>query len=206
MKPFSLITTFCTLITLTGCQTYQSSYRSRSQVAQVQPKYVADKSSAGDLKIEAIRKEFDGVYEQVNILTSKLNEVQQNQAGFDSSIKALQQKLTVSTQENQKLKTELTQLKQEVIAKDKQVRMLLDNVVDQVAKDTASALSSMESSRASDSQGSQNLEFYEYKVQPGATLGAISKAYKCSVSEIKIANNLKSDVIYVGQKLKIPKK
>lgn len=206
MKYFTLIMTFCTLITLTGCQTYESRYRSRSQVSHVKPMYASEKSSSGDLKIEAIRKEFDGVYEQVNILTTRLNEMQQNQATYESSIKTLQQKLAVSSQENKKLKSEITQLKQESSAKDKQVRELLDNVVDQVAKDTASALNSMESNRAAELQSSQDSEFYEYKVQPGATLGAISKAYKCSVSDIKIANNLKSDRIYVGQKLRIPKK
>jgi LysM repeat protein len=49
-------------------------------------------------------------------------------------------------------------------------------------------------------------KFYEYKVQPGATLIAIAKAYKVTVSEIKQANNLKSDRIRVGQTLYIPKK
>lgn len=48
-------------------------------------------------------------------------------------------------------------------------------------------------------------KFVEYTVQPGATLGAIAKAYKVSVSDIKKANNLKSDFIRVGQKLYIPK-
>lgn len=206
MKSILAICAALFVMTLTGCQTYQSSYRNRAQVSHVQPKYVPAKSDGDNLKIEAIRKEFDGVYEQVNILTDRLNEMQKSQSTHDTSIKALQQKLTASTQENHKLKAELTQLKQESVAKDKQVRDMLDNVVDQVAKDTASALNSMESARAAESQQSQSSSFYEYKVQPGATLGAISKAYKCTVSEIKIANNLKSDVIYVGQKLKIPKK
>ena len=48
--------------------------------------------------------------------------------------------------------------------------------------------------------------FYEYKVQPGATLLAIAKAYKVTVAEIKRTNNLKNDRIKIGQKLYIPKK
>jgi LysM repeat protein len=54
--------------------------------------------------------------------------------------------------------------------------------------------------------GNMQGKFYEYKVQPGATLIAIAKAYKVTVSEIKQANNLKSDRIRVGQTLYIPKK
>jgi LysM repeat protein len=41
-------------------------------------------------------------------------------------------------------------------------------------------------------------------VQSGHTLSAIAQAYSTNVSAIKKANNLKSDNIYVGQKLFIP--
>ena len=47
-------------------------------------------------------------------------------------------------------------------------------------------------------------EYVEYTVQPGATLSAISKAYGVSISDIKKANNMSSDVLRIGQKLKIP--
>jgi len=41
-------------------------------------------------------------------------------------------------------------------------------------------------------------------VEAGHTLSAIAQAYGTSVDAIKKANNLKSDSIYVGQKLFIP--
>ena len=44
----------------------------------------------------------------------------------------------------------------------------------------------------------------EHVVEAGHTLSAISQAYGTSVKSIKSANNLKSDSIYVGQKLFIP--
>ncbi|WP_222846267.1 LysM peptidoglycan-binding domain-containing protein [Pontiella sulfatireligans] len=44
----------------------------------------------------------------------------------------------------------------------------------------------------------------EHVVESGHTLSAIASAYGTSVSAIKKANNLKSDSIYVGQKLFIP--
>ena len=44
----------------------------------------------------------------------------------------------------------------------------------------------------------------EHVVEAGHTLSAISQAYGASVKSIKQANNLKSDSIYVGQKLFIP--
>ncbi|MTH55313.1 LysM peptidoglycan-binding domain-containing protein [Bacillus mangrovi] len=42
-----------------------------------------------------------------------------------------------------------------------------------------------------------------YTVKPGNTLSAIAAQYKTSVQKIKTLNNLKSDTIYVGQKLKM---
>ena len=45
-----------------------------------------------------------------------------------------------------------------------------------------------------------------YVVRRGDTLGKISKRYRISVKSIKRANRLRSDKIYVGQRLLIPKK
>jgi len=43
-----------------------------------------------------------------------------------------------------------------------------------------------------------------YEVQPGDTLSGIATRYKVTVGQIKLANGLKSDVLKIGQKLKIP--
>jgi LysM repeat protein len=51
-----------------------------------------------------------------------------------------------------------------------------------------------------------------YEVQKGATLSMIAQAYSeaygktVTVQDIKKANNLKSDMLQIGQKLKIPRK
>jgi DNA repair exonuclease SbcCD ATPase subunit len=53
---------------------------------------------------------------------------------------------------------------------------------------------------------STNGEFVEHTVEKGHVLYHIAKAYNVTVREIKNANNLKSDSLYVGQKLLIPVK
>ena len=85
-----------------------------------------------------------------------------------------------------------------------EIKDFVNNIVQQITKETASTFDKM--NKQIEQQSPKNeTGFYEYVVQRGATLGAISKAYKCKVSDIKTANNLKNDIIYVGQKLKIPK-
>jgi len=55
-----------------------------------------------------------------------------------------------------------------------------------------------------DSNSSLGKEVF-YTVQKGNTLSAIAKKYSTTVANLKKWNNLKSDMIYVGQKLKIGK-
>ena len=45
----------------------------------------------------------------------------------------------------------------------------------------------------------------EYTVQAGDTLSLIAQAFDTTISKIKEMNNLKSDTLRVGQKLKLPK-
>jgi len=52
--------------------------------------------------------------------------------------------------------------------------------------------------------GSGGGDFVTHKVRRGQTLSAISRRYGKSVRKIKSENGLKSDRIYVGQRLKIP--
>ncbi len=60
---------------------------------------------------------------------------------------------------------------------------------------------STSSSTSSSSTSSQTT----YTVKSGDTLSKIAKIYSMTVSQIKSMNGLKSDIIYVGQKLKISK-
>ena len=62
------------------------------------------------------------------------------------------------------------------------------------------------SSGLSASSSSSSTQWTYYKVKSGDNLGKIARRYHCSVSQLKAWNNLKSDRIAIGQKLKIKKK
>ena len=89
----------------------------------------------------------------------------------------------------------MTRLKRQIAA-DAEVREAqLEKIADRLTRSQVPD--------ASSSAGAMQ-EYVEYTVQPGATLSAISKAYGVSISDIKKANNMSSDVLRIGQKLKIP--
>ena len=77
----------------------------------------------------------------------------------------------------------------------------------QDGRETVSGRSALRSPRPSSaSSSSSSTQWTYYKVKSGDNLGKIARRYHCSVSQLKAWNNLKSDRIAIGQKLKIKKK
>jgi len=128
-------------------------------------------------------------------------------------------KLNEMTRQNATLKQQISGLENNVATLGKAIEAERNNrhteterLLKEVAKQTTAAINTrtaaMQPKPQARKTGGPPIKgsFYEYKVQPGATLGAIAKAYKVSVADIKKANKLKNDIIRVGQKLYIPKK
>jgi LysM repeat protein len=141
------------------------------------------------------------------------------------------QRINQLTKENIELKNKIVQLERNTMLladnldKEKNARTDQNNrLINDIAKRTTALINSnnaeinkmlnniQQTRRSSVRKASPSVlgntrgNFYEYKVQSGATLIAIAKAYKVTVAEIKQANNLKNNNIRVGQKLYIPKK
>ena len=156
-----------------------------------------------------------GNEKQLNVLSSRVQYLMNNNAVLVQKIKNLEQSAAAGRQNNSKLEREISTLKQQLSADRKQVQKSLDNVIDKVANETTKAINSAvkstnKANRSYSKKGKSspagNGEFFEYKVQPGATLSAIAKAYGVSVNSIRKANELDNDLIRVGQVLYIPKK
>ncbi len=116
--------------------------------------------------------------------------------------------------ENARLVQEVQNLRQEVRNSNAQISQLNSKMNALEAKqqrEMAELISRVEgllnkavASRPAPSSGANRGPGREHIVEAGHTLSAIASAYGTSVSKIKSANNLKSDSIYVGQKLFIP--
>lgn len=147
--------------------------------------------------------------EQIAKLTFQFNQIRENNKSLIEHINRLNKEMALlkrkigTIEKTNKLLAD--QLKAEKLARQNDI----DRLLKEVAKQTAAAMNARKNTKPSNTSTNGPAgqgEFYEYTVQQGATLGAIARAYKVTVSDIKKANKLKSDMIRVGQKLYIPKK
>ena len=120
----------------------------------------------------------------------------------------LQQTIATLQQNNNQLQNEISSLKQQYTNDKAQLQKSLDAAVDKIAKETTTAIQGAmknNSTKLSSSKEHSEGNYYKYKVQEGATLRTIAKAYKVSVESIIKANKIKSERISTGQILLIPK-
>ena len=115
--------------------------------------------------------------------------------------------------ENARLMQEMQQLRNEVRSFSTQIAQLNSSMqaldakqareMNDLIKRVEALLKRSVASRPAPSSSSRG-PGREHVVESGHTLSAIASAYGTTVKAIKQANNLKSDQIYVGQKLFIP--
>ena len=139
---------------------------------------------------------------------AQLRAVQDENAALETRVIELERKLASLQETNQKLLNEIAAVKRQSAAdadaREAQMKAILSKIDKLAATPAPSATVPAPVSAADD---------YEiYEVQKGATLSVIAKAYSeafgktVTVQDIKKANNLKSDTLQIGQKLKIPRK
>ena len=145
--------------------------------------------------------------EIIGNLTRQTKLLQDENARLDSKVLAMEQKLDAVLRENQALKMEMEEIRK-LVRKDAEAREAelkkLFVQLDKLAKTPLPPPLPPKTEPGKQPSGPEKYE--EYVVGPGETLSVISKAFGVPVSDIKRANNLKSDFLRVNQKLKIPVK
>ena len=133
---------------------------------------------------------------------AQLRAVQDENAELETRVIALERKIADLQETNQKLLNEIAAVKRQSAADADAHEAQLKAINSKLDK-----LASMPPPTVTvPTPVSTEPEYDIYEVQKGATLSVIAKAYEVSVQDIKKANNLKSDVLQIGQKLKIPRK
>lgn len=133
---------------------------------------------------------------------AQLRAVQDENAELETRVIELERKIASLQETNQKLLNEIAAVKRQSAAdadaREAQMKAILSKI-DKLAATPAPATTVPTPVSVAD-------DYDIYEVQKGATLSVIAKAYNVTVQDIKKANNLKSDMLQVGQKLKIPRK
>jgi LysM repeat protein len=160
--------------------------------------------------VDEARRDAAYCRKQLNTLIRSHNLLQQDYSTLAARYTSIQESLAKLQAENQNLSAQVASL-QSLLSQEQQARQKsLKNMASTIAKQTASAINAAAESKNSSTKDTSGPagsgEFYKYKVQPGATLSAIAKAYKVDVSDIRKANRLQNDLIRAGQILYIPKK
>lgn len=152
--------------------------------------------------------------EEIARLRQVVNALQDENANYQSAVAELRRKQNDLQQDNQKLHEELRQIrelvKNDAVARDTQLRKL-SGQLEKLASMPVPAVPAVTPTPAPQQSlvpvTENTPEEYEvYIVEKGATLSVIARVYGVSVSEIKRANKLKSDLLKINQKLLIPVK
>lgn len=139
---------------------------------------------------------------------AQLRAVQDENAELETRVIELERKIASLQDTNQKLLNEIAAVKRQAAADsdahEKQMKTILSKL-DKLAATPIPAATVP-------TPVSAEPEYDIYVVQEGATLYVIAQAYSkeygktVTVQDIRKANNLKSDTLQIGQKLKIPRK
>ena len=146
--------------------------------------------------------------EKVNSLSQQMSYLQDKCSSLELKVSQLKQAFTTERQNNAQIQSDMTMLRQQLGEDKAQMQKSLSTAVDKIASETSKAISgaakTSKNAQASTSAATGG-KFYVYKVQEGATLATVAKAYKVPVESIKKANKLKDNTLSVGQVLYIPK-
>lgn len=137
--------------------------------------------------------------ELVGTLAGQVRSLQDENAKLGGAVQNLQRQLEAIARNNEMLTRDIADLRKQIAADSEKREKQLGKLADRLK-------AAADSSARNAKQASTVTEYEIYVVQRGATLTAISKAYGVSVDSIRKANNMSSDVLRVGQSLKIPRK
>ena len=156
--------------------------------------------------------------EMIGNMSNQLRLLQDENAKLSGTVYTLQQELREMKRQMQVMRAEITQNRRMVTEESSARQKQLNGIADKVQRAAEAQNRAAEAQRAAmtpppqkenpaGNQSGQTPEEYDiYVVQAGANLTAISRATGISIARLKQVNGLKNDVIWVGQKLKIPKK
>jgi len=199
---------------LQGCAMFDSYYYEDEQQLRLQ-----HERQQMQERLQTMNSESSRSPQEVAALRADLRAFQDSQRQLYGVIDELRQENHQRAQEIEQLRSLVASLESRVSTTDGKWRTDMSGFRERLAQDQQKAMSKlttnlaeelernmsqMRKAAAAQQAASQSQAFGEYTVQAGDTLSAISQAFRVSIKNLRDANGLKTDIIRVGQKLKIP--
>ena len=187
-----------TLALQTGCLTIQNSDQAAKRERTIHRTYAAKLKDKDTRYLSVLRAN--------NELSNEVRSLSQTTANNESRLKMIEHKVRQMEQSYASQNSAFAKkLAAERRLREQHSKKLMSQMSNQIA-DTANKLQDQQKKVISAISQSTASSGEEYVVQSGDTLSVIGKAFGVKISAIKRANNLRSDMIRVGQKLTIPTK
>ncbi len=185
------------LAAFSGCETMYnaSNRRQEADTAALRAAQERQQISRDTEIAKAAAQSAEVQLQQLDMRLSRLEDsLRQSQTANGTDLAALQREIASLKSESAAIRADREAMKKEIV----------NEISTEVAKLLAAQQQKATAAAAAARAEAQSQSGYEHKVQSGQTLSAIAQAYGVSVEKIKRANNLKNDVIRVGQTLFIP--
>ena len=134
--------------------------------------------------------------ELVGTLTQQVRSLQDENARINAGMQTLQRQVEAATRSSEQAAREVAELRraitQDAEKRDRQLAKFAQKLSDAAAM-------------PQERNDSPVADYEEYIGQPGATLSKISKVYGIPVEAIRKANNMKSDMLRIGDRIRIPR-
>jgi LysM repeat protein len=207
MNRLSVVLCAACVVTLFGGCAYLEPSSSAETDIYAQRYYALERS------FRAVSAENARYAQQIAALRSDIRTMQESQRKLAGQIQELQTHVRDRAAQVQELGSLVEQIENQIETSDaawsermKRLRQSLETdrqramseMADSVAKEIATQVESVRQERT------QHTQVGEYTVQSGDTLSAIAQAFGTTVRQLKEMNGLHSDIIRIGQKLKVP--
>jgi LysM repeat protein len=165
-------------------------------------------------RIATMRQENTKYQQELASIRADLRTLQDTQRRLMGVIDELRQENHTRAAQTQELQSLVAAMDSRMQTQDRQWRDRMQKLKQNLAEDQKRTMDAMAQSVATEittavekvraSQPPPAAAYREYTVVAGDTLSAIAQAFGVTIDAIKDANGLKSDIIRVGQVLKIP--
>ncbi len=147
--------------------------------------------------LEGLKKTYFDIITSISALNKNLSTIQNDTITINKSQAVIAESLN-------KLSDELTKIKEWNVQTERKMDANMKVFLDEITRQESEIVHLKGEGKIQNTKELPKPEIKSYVVKKGDTLGGIAKKFGVTVSDLKKKNNLKSNTVYIGQKLLIP--